>query len=207
MSPNNLRLTMASPAQGLKVGDVVVWEVLEPRRIRVHIIRAAHYETGPVLRATALPPPPGEKGFGTDASSGSPRMRSDAGESSGGSAGAGAPPPRTPSLTRPTLAEGGSSSASDAEAGADNGSTDAAALAAAAAAAVEAAEASPSKRGRSEGSDGGAADGAAQSPKRGRASLSPTVALPAASRQAQVGSWSVQQAKPLSPGCGRRWSI
>ncbi len=206
MSPNNLRLTMALPAQGLKVGDVVVWEVLDPRRIRVHIFRAAHYETDPVLRASA-PPPPGEEGFGTDASSGSPRMHSDAGESSGGSAGAGAPPPRTPSLTQPTLAEGGASSGSDAEAVANNGSTDAAALAAAAAAAVEAAEASPSKRGRSEGSDGGAADGAAQSPKRGRVSLSLTAAWPAASRQAQVGSWSVQQARLLSRGCGRRWSM
>lgn len=37
----------------LKIGDVVAWEVLSPDRIRAHIIRTAHYEMDPLLRATA----------------------------------------------------------------------------------------------------------------------------------------------------------
>lgn len=51
----------------LKVGDAVVWEVLDSDRIRVHIFRAAAYESDPLLRAT-LPnsgdggvPDPGEE--------------------------------------------------------------------------------------------------------------------------------------------------
>lgn len=39
-------------SQELKVGDAVVWEVLDSDHIRVHIFRAAAYEAGPLLRAT-----------------------------------------------------------------------------------------------------------------------------------------------------------
>lgn len=114
----------------LKVGDSVVYEVLSPRRVRAHILRAADFDTSAVLAASPSPARPRRRTFGSRnrmaPAAGSPQHPVSAAGAAGGMA-ATEPKRASPSpeveyiVCNGSPSQGGSSGGSS---GADDSATD-----------------------------------------------------------------------------------